>query len=131
MSLQKDADKYFETHPLKDKVFGTFDGFLFVTLGFALAHSQTLDDGQKEVETFVNAKIIDVEAEAVMGSESTYQLTDADAALLETGLVKGNYNALKVLVKNLKIETTDQKAETIIKALEEYKTKNQSPEGNK
>lgn len=121
MDLKDKAAKYFETNPEKDKVFGTSDGFLFEVERFAAGHAQTLEDGKNEVETFKNVKLLEVEAKEVAGSETTYQLTDADKTLFETGLIKGNYNALKVLAKNLKIETTDQKAETFINALEDYK----------
>jgi hypothetical protein len=124
MDLKDKAAKYFESNPEKDKVFGTTDGFLFEVERFAAGHAQTLEEGQNEVETFRNVNLLEVEAETVTGTEISYQLTDADKELFETGLVKGNYNALKVLAKNLKIETTDQKAETFINALEEYKTKN-------
>jgi hypothetical protein len=71
MDLQKDADKYFEIYPTKDKVFGTADRYLFETLVCALAHAQTLDEGQQELESFVNAKLIDVEAEIVTPPEKS------------------------------------------------------------
>lgn len=65
MDKRKDADKYFETHPLKDKVFGTSDGFLFEDIRFAIAHAQTLDEAEREVETFANVNIIDTDFENV------------------------------------------------------------------
>ena len=59
----------------------------------------------------------DLEAKAFAESEKMAK------ELKETQLVKGNYNQLKSLVKYFEIETADQKADTLIKALEDYKSK--------
>lgn len=112
---------YFEQKDAKNEVFSTADGFLFENLGFAKNHAATLDDKNVTPHTNVNNLAV-VDEDVVSGTG--YQLTDADKQLLEAGLAKENYNPMKSLIKNLKIETADQKAETIIKALEEYKTNN-------
>jgi hypothetical protein len=114
---------YFAQTDAKKEVYSTADGFIFENLVFAKNHAATLDD--KNVTPHTNANNLEVvDEEEVTGSGTPYQLTDADKQLFETGLSKDNYNALKSLIKSLKIETSDQKAETLIKALEEYKTNN-------
>jgi hypothetical protein len=43
--------------------------------------------------------------------------------LEDTELVKSNYQILKKLVQYFKIDVADQKSETLIEALKEYKSK--------
>lgn len=113
---------YFAQQGAKNEVFSTSDGFVFENIGFATNHASTLED--KNVTPHSKANELEVvDDEEVTGTP--YQLTDADKQLLETGLAKENYNALKSLIKNLKIETIDQKADTLIVALEEYKLNTQ------
>jgi hypothetical protein len=76
-----------------------------------------LKEGKREVKTFKNPLHIDVKVETA----DTLELTIEQEKLLESGLVKENYNDLKALVKVLRIEISNQKAETLIKALEDYK----------
>jgi hypothetical protein len=115
---------YFAQQGAKNEVFSTSDGFVFENIVFATNHASTLKD--KNVTPHSNANDLEVlDDEEVTGSGTEYQLTDADKQLLETGLTKENYNALKSLIKNLKIDTTDQKADTLIVALEEYKLNTQ------
>ena len=111
---------YFDANPDKEVVYGTPDGYLFEVKQFAQNHANTLDEGKREVETFKNPLKLDVTDE----TSDTIELTIEQEKLLESGLVKENYNDLKALVKALKIETSDQKAETLIKALEDYKISN-------
>jgi hypothetical protein len=111
---------YFAQQGAKNEVFSTSDGFVFENIGFATNHASTLED--KNVTPHSNANDLEViDDEDVTGSITEYTLTDTDKQLFETGLAKENYNALKSLVKNLKIDTADQKADTLIQALEEYK----------
>jgi hypothetical protein len=124
-AIALEVSAYFAQQGAKSEVFSTADGFVFENFGFAQNHATTLDD--KNVTPHSKANDLEVVGdEEVTGSGTPYQLTDADKQLLETGLAKENCNALKPLIKNLKIETSDQKAETLIKALEEYKTNNPS-----
>ena len=119
-SVAKKVTEYFEKKGSKDEVYSTADGFVFESLVFAKNHAETLED--KNVTPHNKAKGIDVvDATEVTGE---YKLTEADKELLESGLESKNYNAIKALVKSLKIETSDQKADTMIKALEEYKLAN-------
>jgi hypothetical protein len=114
---------YFAQSDAKNEVFSTSDGFVFENIGFATNHASTLED--KNVTPHSNANDLEVlDDEEVNGSGTEYQLTEADKQLLESGLAKENYNALKSLIKHLKIDTADQKADTLIKALEDYKTNN-------
>lgn len=114
---------YFAQKGAKSEVFSTSDGFLFENVAFATNHASTLED--KNVTPHSNANDLDVfDDEEITDDQDTYKLTDQDKQLLESGLVKENYNALKALIKNLKIETTDQKADSLIQALEDYKINN-------
>ena len=119
-AVAKKVTEYFEKKGSKNEVYSTADGFVFENPVFAKNHAETLED--KNVTPHSKAKGIDVvDATEVTGE---YKLTEADKELLESGLESKNYNAIKALVKSLKIETSDQKADTMIKALEEYKLAN-------
>lgn len=109
---------YFEEKGSKQEVYSTADGFIFENVGFATNHATTLDD--KNVTPHTKASNLQVvDEKEVTGDE--YLLTDADKELLQSGLESKNYNAIKALAKNLKIDTPDQKAETLITALTAYK----------
>jgi hypothetical protein len=118
--VAKKVTEYFDKKDSKDEVHSTADGFVFENLVFAKNHAETLED--KNVTPHNKAKGIDVVGATEVTGE--YKLTEADKELLESGLESKNYNAIKALVKSLKIETPDQKADTMIKALEEYKLAN-------
>lgn len=116
----------FENHPNLEKCFSTSDGEHFYNENDAKNHAKSLED--KVVEPVYNPTFLgdassndvadeDLEAKAFKESEKMAQ------ELENTELIKENYKQLKVLVKYFEIETADQKAETLIKALEEYKSK--------
>ena len=116
----------FENHPNLEKCFSTSDGEHFYNENDAKNHAKSLED--KTVEPVYNGAFLadttiselaeeDLEAKAFAESEKMAK------ELKETQLVKGNYNQLKSLVKYFEIETADQKADTLIKALEDYKSK--------
>lgn len=116
----------FENHPNLEKCFSTSDGEHFYNENDAKNHAKSLDD--KTVEPVYNgafladatiSELADEDLEAKAFAESKKM----DQELENTKLVKENYKQLKVLVKYFEIETADQKAETLIKALEEYKLK--------
>lgn len=124
-AIAQEVSAYFAQKGAKSEVFSTSDGFVFENIGFATNHASTLED--KNVTPHSNANDLEVlDDEEVTGSGTEYQLTDADKQLLETGLTKENYNELRSLIKHLKIEPADYKADTLIKALEDYKTNNPS-----
>lgn len=116
----------FENHPNLEKCFSTSDGEHFYNENDAKNHAKSLED--KTVEPVYNPKFLgdasstdvaddDLEAKAFEESEKMAK------ELEETELVKANYKQLKELVKFFEIEVADQKAETLIQALENYKSK--------
>ena len=114
------VEQYFEKNKSEKVIYATSDNFLFQQYKHALDHANTLEESKREVETFKNPLHLDV----TVKTSDAIELTIEQKKLLESGLVKENYNDLKALVKVLKIETSDQKAETLIKALEDYKISN-------
>ena len=52
--------EYFDSNKDKKVVYGTSDGYLFDEKQFAIGHANSLEAGQNEVETFVNALHIEV-----------------------------------------------------------------------
>lgn len=93
---------------------------MFLKRNFASDHANTLEGN--EVFDFKNPN--HVESDTDQTEDGNNQLTEEQKQLLASGLKKENYNAIKALVKVLNIETPDQKAETLIKALEDYKANN-------
>ncbi len=118
-ALQEKATTFFKENPKVKAVFGTADGFLFTHKKLAANHAETLED--QEVHDLKNPNEINVEAEEVSAEDT--KVLEAEKELLSIELISNNYQAMKTLVKVLDIQVTDQKAETIIKALEDYKTK--------
>lgn len=119
-ALQKKATEYFAKNKDAKVVFLTADGFMFLKRNFASDHANTLEG--KEVFDFKNPN--HVESNTDQTEDGNTQLTEEQKQLLVSGLEVKNYNAIKALVKVLNIETPDQKAETLIKALEDYKANN-------
>ncbi len=109
---------YFAQTNAKDTVYSTSDGNVFENLGFATNHASTLVD--KNVTPHTNPNNLEVIDEEDL-TDDTIVLNPEQTELLNSGLVKENYNQLKQLATFLELETIDQKAETIIKALEDYK----------
>jgi hypothetical protein len=54
---------FFGENPKTEKVFASADGFLFENEKFAQDHASTID--VKEVETFLNPNLLEVETEEV------------------------------------------------------------------
>ncbi|WP_264520385.1 hypothetical protein [Flavobacterium sp. N1994] len=113
--LEKAVKDYFTANPKAKEIHGTEDGFLFENKYFATQHNATLEEG-KEVKTFSNPNKVESNTE-----NTTVELNEEQKELLANGLVKGNYNAVKDLVKFLKLETENLKEDTLISALEAYK----------
>ncbi|MDN3673083.1 hypothetical protein QWY99_08485 [Flavobacterium branchiarum] len=112
------VSNYFAQEGAKSEVFSTSDGFLFENLVFATNHAATLED--KNVTPHSNANNIEVFGETDL-SDKTIELNADQLELLNNGLVKENYNSLKQLVAFLKLESVDQKAESLIAVLTAYK----------
>lgn len=113
------VEEYFAKNPQEKEVHVTSDCFLFPQRKHALDHAITLDENQRGIEAFTNPLNIKVSAEEVTNSK----LSDDEKKLLKTELVSKNYNEMKTLVKALNIDVVNTKAETLIIALQEYKTK--------
>jgi len=56
---------FFDAHPAVQEIYGTTDGYLFEAKQYAKRHADTLKEGKRTVETFVNPLFIDVESEEV------------------------------------------------------------------
>lgn len=121
-AITQAVSDYFAKPDSKDIVYSTSDGNLFEILRFATNHGSTLED--KEATPHKKPNNIEVVDHEDL-TDSAIELNPEQTELLNTGLVVQNYNKLKQLVSVLKIETADQKAETVIKVLEDYKAKNQ------
>ncbi|HFG0564486.1 hypothetical protein [Flavobacterium psychrophilum] len=109
----------FEANPSLDCYFETADGTAFFTENAANNHAKTLKD--KTVKAVHNTN--------TSADDNTNTDTELEAKVKElesTELVKENYKVLKDLVKYFQIDTVDQKAETLIVALTEYKLKLQA-----
>lgn len=111
------AQDYFDRHPSSVECHITSDGRVFHTLGSAQGFAGTLDD--QEIESYKRS---------VLEKEATNDGFDADAEkqtkleeLATLELVKENYQEIKALVKYFDLKPADQKAETLIAALTEYK----------
>lgn len=122
MSQEKLIAQYFKENKSAKEIHVTSDGFLFPQRKHALDHANTLEDSKREVKTVKNPN--HVESDTDQTEDGNTQLSEEQKQLLASGLKKENYNAIKALAKVLNIETPDQKAETLIKALEDYKANN-------
>jgi hypothetical protein len=117
-ALQRDADTHFKANPEATELTATSDGLLFTNKKFAVDHSHSLED--KTLTPFKNANSLEVvDKEEITRDDIT--LSAEQLELLNNGLVKENYNQIKKLKEFLKLETTDNKAETLITALTAYK----------
>ena len=109
----------FEANPSLDCYFETADGGAFFTENAANNHAKTLKD--KTVTSVQNTNPSIDEASLTIVSD------DAKVEeLLSAELVKENYKQLKDLAKHFQLDVADQKAETLIEALTEYKLKLQA-----
>ncbi|AKK74443.1 hypothetical protein OK18_19115 [Chryseobacterium gallinarum] len=121
--MKKYIDKaldYFKRHPLNEECYITSDGRVFHTAGAAQGFAGTLDD--QTIESY-NKKVLEKEGRSndlISGSEAERTAKIKELESLE--LSSANYNLMKPLVKFFGIETADQKAETLIAALTEFKT---------
>ncbi len=111
------AQDYFERHLSNSECHITSDGRVFHTLGSAQGFAGTLDD--QTIESYKRS---------VLEKETSNESFDADAEkqakleeLATLELVNENYQKIKALVKYFDLNPADQKAETLIAALTEYK----------
>lgn len=109
----------FEANPSLDCYFETTDGSCFFTENAAETHAKTLNDKKVKAVHNTNSPTND-------DTNANMELEAKVKELESTELVKENYKVLKDLVKYFQIDTVDQKAETLIVALTEYKLKLQA-----
>ncbi|MCK0206215.1 hypothetical protein ACT4R9_09695 [Ornithobacterium rhinotracheale] len=109
----------FKENPQLDVVYKTSNGKYFYTENYAKNYAQTLED--KKVTKLVRTAATDEDAGDENKENTTSELEAKLEELKTLELVKSNYNQMKSLVKYFDLNTEDQKAETYIKALEEYK----------
>ena len=116
------AQDYFERHPSSDECHVTSDGRVFHTLGSAQSMAGTLDD--QTIESY-KRKVLEKEL-ADTGKSST-QTNEAEKEtklkeLSELELVSGNYQQMKALASFFGLKPADQKVDTLIASLTEFKT---------
>lgn len=111
------AQDYFERHPSSEECHITSDGRVFHTKGSALGFAGTLDN--QDVESYTR-KGLEKETDLTEFDSPAGQIA-LDVFLASNEVENLKYNDLKALVKHFKIETEDQKAETLITALTEFK----------
>jgi acetolactate synthase small subunit len=123
----------FNTNPKLEKCFKTSDGEHFYNESDAKNHAKSLED--KHVEKLINPEFISEQAdqkqdESLEGNEDGDEILSEMAknhamadALLNLELSTNNYQEMKRLVKHFGIEVADSKAETLISAINEYKSK--------
>ncbi|EKT3967129.1 hypothetical protein [Flavobacterium psychrophilum] len=113
---KKLAVDYFERHQASNECHITSDDRVFHTKGSAESFVATLED--QKISSFTR-KSIESKNEDIDEDQLVLKLAELEA----TELVKENYHVLKALVKYFEIEVADQKCETLIQALTDYKLK--------
>lgn len=135
--FQEKAQDYFDRHPSSEECYITSDGRVFHNIGSAQSMAGTLDD--QKIESYKRSVIEKDKAlkkdlsesnlpdqlknsteEIILMAEETRSEKIKELEALE--LVKTNYNEMKSLAKFFGLNPDDQKAETLIAALEEFKT---------
>lgn len=112
----------FNTNPKLEKCFKTSDGEHFYNETDAKNHAKSLED--KHVEKLVNPEFLTKDGDELDLDEKKAEQMAIDLENLE--LSTNNYQEMKRLVKYYGIEVPDNKAETLISALNDYKSKIQS-----
>lgn len=117
----ENAQDYFDRHPQNDECHITSDGRVFHTLGSAQGFAGTLDD--QIIESYKRAVL---EKESKTENDDDAEKSKAEVLAMEVFLKnneveKLKYEDLKKLTKIFDLKPADQKAETLIAALIEYK----------
>ncbi len=114
----ENAQDYFDRHPQNDECHITSDGRVFHTMGTALGFAGTLDD--QTIESYKRS-VLEKESKTDDVLETPAGEIAMDIFLKNSDVPNLKYEDLKKLVKYFKIETADQKAETLIAVLTDYK----------
>lgn len=110
------AKDYFNRHPTSQECHITSDGRVFHTTGAAQGFAGTLND--ETIETYKRT-ILNKSVESSVDPEAEKQNKLTELLALE--LVSSNYQEMKALVKYFDLKPIDQKAETLIATLTEFK----------
>lgn len=113
----ENAQDYFDRHPQNDECHITSDARVFHTLGAAQGFAGTLDD--QTIESYKRS-VLEKESKDDLFETPACEIA-MDVFLKNNDVPTLKYDDLKKLAKHFKIETADQKAETLIAALTEYK----------
>lgn len=112
------AQDYFDRHPSSDECHVTSDGRVFHNKGGAQGFAGTLDD--QDIESY-SRKVLEKEKslaqEIDLGDNHESKIKELETLELSTA----NYNEMKALVKFFDVKVENQKAETLITALTEFK----------
>ncbi|SIT25613.1 hypothetical protein SAMN05421786_11539 [Chryseobacterium ureilyticum] len=117
------AIDYFNRHPESNECHITSDSRVFHTIGSAQGMAGTLDD--QKIESYLR-KVLEKEGEFENEDESGTKPSDAEILAMTVFLQKSeveklDYNDLKKLVKFFNVEAENQKAPTLIEALNKLK----------
>jgi len=113
------AQDYFDRHPTSDECHITSDGRVFHNKGTALGMAGTLDD--QNIESY-SRKVLEKEKAENDSAPSQVEEIMMETFLKANEVDKMKYDDLKKLCKFFEIKTEDQKADTLISALTEYKS---------
>lgn len=113
------AQDYFNRHPTSDECHITSDGRVFHNKGSAQGMAGTLDD--QNIESY-SRKVFEKEKADNDSAPSQVEAIIMETFLNANEVDKMKYDDLKKLCKFFEIKTGDQKAETLIAALTEYKS---------
>ncbi len=106
MTTKEQAKRYFEQNPNVKVVYGA-GSYIFTDKKLATNHAATLEN--PVVETITTEDVAETEQKVEPSEELPEDFTKVD------------YNQLKALVTALNLEVLDQKKETLIAAIENYK----------
>jgi hypothetical protein len=121
MSKNKEkALDYFQRHLMSNECHITSDDRIFHAKGTAESFAATLAD--TNVDSFTRSEIETESKNSKSAKTEALEFTeDGIKEILENGLVKENYKQLKALVSHLKLDVSDNKCETLVQALTDYK----------
>ncbi len=138
MQHKNKALDYFKRHPYSKECHITSDGRVFHSIGTAQGFAGTLKNRKiesyqvdtllKEVEKEKEIQDATGKVEDVVTKEdvkeiekATNEVEDAKKSLINTNVEDIEYNEMKGLVKLFNLESENQKKETLVKVLSEFK----------
>lgn len=110
-------EQVFKDNPKLDVAYKTSDGKYFFLENDAQNHASTLED--KKVEKVIPKKETSIAPTEIIQEDNEVNLKKAELLSLE--LSSKNYNKMLSLVKFFELETKDNKADSLIEVLTDYK----------